>query len=58
VFQEGHRFVRDGERVYRENEIWREVRQKGQVGELVEKKRLYRNRVVVKYEVIDEWVER
>jgi len=58
VFQEGHRFVREGERVYRENEIWREVREKGQVGELVEKKRLYRNRVVVKYEVIDEWVER
>ena len=56
VFQEGHRFVREGERVYRENEIWREVREKGQVGELVERVRLYRNRVVVKYEVMDELI--
>ncbi|MBI6946506.1 VanW family protein [Pseudomonas koreensis] len=58
VFQEGHRFVREGERVYRENEIWREVREKGRVGELVERVRLYRNRVVVKYEVAEEMVER
>lgn len=57
VFQEGHRFVREGERVYRENEIWREVREKGQVGELVERVRLYRNRVVVKYEVADQMIE-
>jgi vancomycin resistance protein VanW len=58
VFQKGHRFVREGERVYRENEIWREVREKGQVGELVERGRLYRNRVVVKYEVGEEMMER
>lgn len=57
VFQEGHRFVREGARVYRENEIWREVREKGQVGELVERVRLYRNRVVVKYEVAENLIE-
>jgi vancomycin resistance protein VanW len=57
VFQEAHRFVREGARVYRENEIWREVREKGQVGQLVERERLYRNRVVVKYEVAGELVE-
>jgi len=48
--------VREGARVYRENEIWREVREKGQVGELVERVRLYRNRVVVKYYVADELI--
>jgi vancomycin resistance protein VanW len=56
VFQEAHRFVREGSRVFRENEIWREVREKGQVGELVERVRLYRNRVVVKYEVMEELI--
>lgn len=56
VFQEAHRFVREGSRVFRENEIWREVREKGQVGELVERVRLYRNRVVVKYDVADELI--
>lgn len=57
VFQEAHRFVREGARVYRENEIWREVREKGQVGELVERVRLYRNRVVVKYDVDEQVFE-
>ncbi|WP_460372720.1 VanW family protein [Pseudomonas sp. Tul1A2] len=57
VFQEAHRFVREGARVYRENEIWREVREKGQVGELVERVRLYRNRVVVKYDVDERMFE-
>jgi vancomycin resistance protein VanW len=57
VFQEAHRFVREGARVYRENEIWREVREKGQVGELVERVRLYRNRVVVKYDVDEQMFE-
>lgn len=57
VFEVGHRFVREGERVYRENEIWREVREKGQVGALVERERLYGNRVVVKYEVLEGVIE-
>jgi vancomycin resistance protein VanW len=43
--------------VFRENEIWREIRNKGQVGELVKRERLYRNRVVVKYAVADELIE-
>ncbi|MBX8471604.1 MULTISPECIES: VanW family protein [unclassified Pseudomonas] len=57
VFGVGHRFVREGERVYRENEIWREVREKGQVGALMERERLYGNRVVVKYEVLEGMIE-
>lgn len=51
VYQVGHRFLREGGRVFRENEIWREVRSKGQGSEVLENERLYRNRVVVKYEV-------
>jgi vancomycin resistance protein VanW len=53
VYQLGHRFVRDGERVFRENEIWREVRSKGQESQVLKSERLYKNRVVVKYEVED-----
>jgi vancomycin resistance protein VanW len=49
--------VREGERVYRENEIWREVREKGQVGALVDRERLYGNRVVVKYEVLEGMIQ-
>lgn len=51
VYQLGHRFVRDGGRVFRENEIWREVRSKGQESQVLKSERLYTNRVVVKYEV-------
>ena len=47
----GHRFVRDGGRVFRENEIWREVRSEGQESQVLKSERLYKNRVVVKYEV-------
>jgi vancomycin resistance protein VanW len=50
VYQVGHRFLREGGRVFRENEIWREVKSKGQGSEVLENERLYRNRVVVKYE--------
>lgn len=57
VYQLGHRFVREGGRVFRENEIWRDVRTKGQGSELVASERLYRNRVVVKYVVDDALVE-
>ncbi|TBN36340.1 VanW family protein [Pseudomonas sp. BGI-2] len=51
VYQVGHRFSREGGRVFRENEIWREVRSKGQGSEVLVSERLYKNRVVVKYEV-------
>lgn len=50
IYQVGHRFLREGGRVFRGNEIWREVRSKGQGSEVLENERLYRNRVVVKYE--------
>lgn len=51
VYQLGHRFVRDGGRVFRENEIWREIRSKGQASQVLKSERLYKNRVMVKYEV-------
>ncbi|WP_225607340.1 VanW family protein [Pseudomonas sp. PDM10] len=53
VYQLRHRFVRDGGRVFRENEIWREVWSKGQESQVLKSERLYKNRVVVKYEVED-----
>lgn len=43
--------MREGGRVFRENEIWRDVRSKGQESQVLESARLYKNRVVVKYEV-------
>lgn len=57
VYQRGHRFVREGERVFRENEIWREIRSKGQESRVLESARLYKNRVLVKYEVGEEVFE-
>jgi len=54
VYQRNHRFLRTGSGVIRENEIWREVREKGQEGVLLERTCLYRNRVRVKYPVDDE----
>ena len=38
---------------FSENEIWREVRSKGQESQVLKSERLYKNRVVVKYEVED-----
>jgi len=57
VYQLAHRFIREGGRVFRENEIWRDVRTKGQESQLVRSERLYRNRVVVKYSVDEALVE-
>ncbi|MFK3790631.1 MULTISPECIES: VanW family protein [Pseudomonas] len=57
VYQQGHRFVREGGRVFRENQIWRDIRTKGQDCELVRQECLYRNRVVVKYPVADDLLE-
>lgn len=51
IYQVGHRFLREGGRVFRGNEIWREVRSKGQGSEVLGNERLYRNWVVVKCEV-------
>jgi vancomycin resistance protein VanW len=57
VFELGHRFIRNGGRVFRENEIWRETREKGQEGKVIKRERLYQNRVVVKYDIGDEFLE-
>jgi len=57
VYQCGHRFVREGGRVFREYEIWWDVRTKGQDSQVVRSERLYRNRVVVKYVVNEALVE-
>lgn len=51
VYQKNHRFCRDGAVVYRENEIWRDITTKGHAPELLRTERLYRNKVVVKYDV-------
>lgn len=53
IYQLGHRFSREGGRVFRENEIWRDVLTKGQNAQRVRQECLYRNRVVVKYAVAD-----
>lgn len=51
VYQKAHRFVRQGETVFRQNEIWRDVYSKGHDPVLLHSERLYRNHVVVKYPV-------
>ncbi|AXK56826.1 VanW family protein [Pseudomonas protegens] len=53
VYQRAHRFVREGARVYRENQIWRDIRTKGQDAQLLRQECLYRNRVLVKYPVAE-----
>lgn len=57
IYQRGHRFTREGSRVLRENEIWRDVLTKGQNPQLERRELLYRNRVVVKYPVADELLD-
>lgn len=57
VYQRGHRFIREGGEVLRLNEIWRDVREKGQAGRLVASECLYRNRVRVKYAVDEALLE-
>ncbi len=57
IHQRGHRFTREGSRVLRENEIWRDVLTKGQNPQLERRELLYRNRVVVKYPVADELLD-
>lgn len=51
VYERAQRFVRDGDAVLRHNEIWRDIREKGQAGTLLASECLYRNRVRVKYPV-------
>ncbi|QBH96671.1 vancomycin resistance protein [Limnobaculum zhutongyuii] len=51
VYQQAHRFVRQGDRVWRQNEIWRDISTKGQEPVILQSECLYRNNVVVKYHV-------
>ncbi|AKJ42505.1 VanW family protein [Pragia fontium] len=51
VYQKAHRFVLMGGHVYRQNEIWRDISTKGQEPIVLQSECLYRNNVVVKYDV-------
>ncbi|MBP6563865.1 MAG: hypothetical protein KA214_10360, partial [Neisseriaceae bacterium] len=51
VYERAHRFVQEGDQVYRENEIWRDVTSKGHHPQSLGSTCLYRNRVRVKYAV-------
>ncbi|WP_140917928.1 VanW family protein [Limnobaculum xujianqingii] len=57
VYQQAHRFVRRGDRVWRQNEIWRDISTKGQEPVILQSECLYRNNVVVKYHVDTERLE-
>jgi len=49
VLERAHRFVRQGGRNYRANELWREVRKKAHGAPLVKTEKLYSNFAEVKY---------
>jgi vancomycin resistance protein VanW len=51
VYQKNHRFRKEGNLVYRENEIWRDITTKGHPPMPIGSELLYKNNVVVKYEV-------
>lgn len=51
VYQQAHRFYREGVQVYRENEIWRDTLTKGHHPQRLASTRLYSNKVIVKYPV-------
>lgn len=53
VFEREHRFLRDGDRVFRTNEIWRAIRDR-RTGTLLGEELLMRNLAEVKYEVPDD----
>lgn len=54
IYQKNHRFLRHGNMVLRENEIWRDKHSKGHHPKLLSSECLYSNRVIVKYAVADE----
>jgi vancomycin resistance protein VanW len=51
VLEREHRFVRQGPRLFRANEIWREVRRKTHGAPLLRTEKLYSNFAEVKYEL-------
>ncbi|MOA26856.1 hypothetical protein D3C78_1476840 [compost metagenome] len=57
VYQKSHRFIRRQQRIYRQNEIWRDISTKGQNSVVLHSERLYQNDVVVKYDVEEHRVE-
>ncbi|VEI71810.1 Uncharacterised protein [Serratia fonticola] len=57
IYQKSHRFIRRQQRVYRQNEIWRDISTKGQDSVVLHSERLYQNDVVVKYDVEEHRVE-
>lgn len=56
IYQKAHRFIQHKDRVYRENEIWRDVTTKGHNPQLLLSECLYKNRVIVKYPVSSEQI--
>ena len=50
VLERAHRFVRKGGKLYRSNELWREVRRKTNDAPLVKTEKLYANFAEVKYQ--------
>jgi len=50
VFEKDHAFVREGDTVYRQNELWRRVSLR-RTGALVREERIKRNRVRVQYQI-------
>jgi vancomycin resistance protein VanW len=51
VYQKNHRFHKQGNIVYRGNEIWRDITTKEDTPRLINSELLYRNKVVVKYNI-------
>lgn len=60
VYEKASRFIKKGEHIYRENEIWRDISTKHNVGAFPKRlssEQLYRNSVVVKYSIAQEDIE-
>ncbi|MBG6031265.1 VanW family protein [Proteus hauseri] len=57
IYEKSSSFIKKGEHVYRCNEIWRDIYTKNNVGafpQLITSELLYKNSVVVKYDISDE----
>ncbi|PHI30407.1 VanW family protein [Budvicia aquatica] len=57
IYQKAHRFVGRGKRIYRQNEIWRDISTKGQEPIVLHSECLYQNDVIVKYDVAEARIE-
>ncbi len=57
IYEKSSSFIKKGDHVYRCNEIWRDIYTKNNVSafpELIKSELLYKNRVVIKYDIPDE----